>query len=51
MMRVPHVFCANFVFQQGPFGHQHTGRLYASDEFVPGENDRVFVNGRLPDPR
>ena len=49
VMRVPHVLRGNFIFEKGSFGHEHSGRLYAADELVPGENNRVFVHGRLTD--
>ena len=49
VMRVPHVLRGNFIFQQGPFGHEHARGLNSTDELVPGENNRVFVHGRLPD--
>lgn len=49
VMRVSHVLGDNFIFQQGPFGHQHPWGLNSADELVPGENNRVFVHGCLPD--
>ena len=49
VVRVSHVLRGNFILQQGPFGHEHAGRLNPADELVPGENNRVFVHGRLPD--
>lgn len=49
VMGVPHVLRGNFILEQGPFGHEHPGGLDPADELVPGENNRVFVHGRLTD--